>query len=168
MLEENHPFRDCWVQSHVEEAQYELLTLLSPLLEAPKLEDFDKDIRNALNRAFTDAYHFRALCVPPRGTRYEIMQPSPGDIFDHEYMEAQRPDGSNVSVPCGERHQVKFCVLGCLVSHVFKEESLNGDTFNTMNQSFLSVKKRDGITESMPRGALRSGKAIVVLEEPQP
>lgn len=56
MLEENHPFRDCWIQLHSEEAQSEFLKLLSPLLETSKFKSFDKDIQDPLNRVFTEVF----------------------------------------------------------------------------------------------------------------
>lgn len=165
MLEESHPFRDCWVQLQAEEAQGELLKIFSPLLETSKFESFGKDIQNALNRVFTKAFHFRARCVPPRGTRYELIQIRAGDIFEPRYMKAQRPDGSIVSVPSGETHRVKVCVHGCLVSHEFEERSLNGESADTITQSFVLAKQSDRVTNNVARGVLKSGKAVVILED---
>jgi hypothetical protein len=165
MLEENHPFRDCWVQSQVEEVQCELLRLLSPLIESSRMEIFDKDIRSALNRVFTRAFHFRARCVPPRGTRYELIQIKAGDIFDPQYMEAQRPDGCIQSVFSGKEHRVKICVHGCLVSHVIADEPFGGETCRSISQPFGSAYEGGRSTEKKLRGVLKSGKAIVVLED---
>lgn len=165
MLEENNPFRDCWVQSQVEEVQFEFLRLLSPLIETSKMKTFDKDIRAALNRVFTGAFHFRARCVPPRGSRYELMQVKAGDIFDPEYMEAQRPDGRIQPVPSGKVRRVKVCIHGCLVSHVIEDESFDGGSCSTISQSFVSVYERDQAIEKKLGGVLKSGKAIVILED---
>jgi hypothetical protein len=165
MLEENHPFRNCWVQSHVEEVQCELLRLLSPLIDASKMGIFDKDIRAALNRVFTTAFHFRARCVPPKGTRYELVQVKAGDIFDPQYMEAQRPDGCIQAVPSGKTHRVKVCVHGCLVSHVIEDEPFDEESRSTISQPFVSAYERDRSSEKKLRGVLKSGKAIVILED---
>jgi hypothetical protein len=165
MLEENHPFRDCWIQTQVEQVQFELLQLLSPILEASKMEIFGKDIRTSLNRAFTDAFQFRARCVPPRGTRYELMQVKPGDIFDPEYMEAQRSDGSVFPIPRGKARCVKVCVHGCLISHVIEDEALEGDSYSTVSQPFVSAHEKENLFQSEKRVILKSGKAIVILED---
>lgn len=171
MLEENNPFRDCWVQSQVEQVQSEFLQLLTPLIEASKMEIFDKDIRTALNRVFTTAFHFRARCVAPRGTRYELMQVKAGGVFDPEYMEAQRPDGCIIqSVPSsrGKVRRVKVCIHGCLVSHVIEDEPSSydgGESCSTISQQFVSVYENDQTVEKKLRGALKSGKAIVILED---
>ncbi|OOQ87552.1 hypothetical protein PEBR_15545 [Penicillium brasilianum] len=162
MLEENHPFRDCWVESHVEEVQGELLRLLSPLIESSKLELYDMDIRTALKQLFTRAFHFRARCVPPRGTHYELIQVKAGDMFDPRYMEAQRPDGTIQSIPSGKAYRVKVCVHGCLVSHTF-EEPFDGKSCSKISEPFMSL-----YDESMGKklgGVLRSRKAIVILED---
>ncbi|CRG87919.1 hypothetical protein PISL3812_04941 [Talaromyces islandicus] len=165
MLEENDQFRDCWVQSQVEEVRCELLRLLSPLIEASKMKIFDKDIRTALDRVFTRAFHFRARCVPPKGARYELLQIKAGDIFDPEYMEAQTPDGSIQSVPSGKVCRVKLCIHGCLVLHVIENESFDEESRSTISQPFLSVYDRDQAVEKKLEGVLKSGKAIVILED---
>lgn len=162
MLEEDHPFRDCWIQSQVE-VQYEFLWLLSPLIEASKMEIFEKGIRAALNQVFTVAFHFRARCVPPKGTQYELMQVEAGDLFDPEYMVAQGPDGCIQSVPSEKAHRVKLCVQGCLISYVIDDEPCAGALCSTISQPFISAGRRRAI-EKKQRKVLKSRKAIVILD----
>ncbi|KAJ5263551.1 hypothetical protein N7478_011156 [Penicillium angulare] len=164
MLEEDHPFRESWIQSQVEEVKSEFLCLIDPLFEASKMEIFDKGIQAALNQVFAEAFRFRARCVPPKGTRYELMQVKEGDMFDPEYMVAQGPDGSIRSIPSEKAYRVKLCVHGCLISYVMDDESFDGALCSTISQAFISADGKGRSFENKQKKVLKSEKAIVILD----
>ncbi|KAJ5295673.1 hypothetical protein N7508_010494 [Penicillium antarcticum] len=161
MLEKNHQFRDCWVQSHVENARCKFLKLCNPFLDEAMLANINSDIQEALNLFLTDAFHFRARCVPPNGSHYEFVQFEPGDLFDPNFMEAREVDGTLVSVSDENLYLVKLCVHGCLVSHARDGNSVDAITSRTLAQAFVSTMD-EGIGTTAG-GTLKTMKAIVLL-----
>ncbi len=160
-MEQNHQFRDCWVQSQVENAQCTFLKICDSFLDESKVQNAEKDIKEALNRLLTDAFLFRARCIPPNDSHYELIHFEPGDVYDSNYMEAREIDGTPVSVSDGKIHLIKLCVHGCLVAHAIEVNSIGAGSPNTISQNFISTMD-EGIS-STGGGGLKSGKAIVLL-----
>ncbi|KAJ5956678.1 hypothetical protein N7501_010957 [Penicillium viridicatum] len=161
MLERNHQFRDCWVQSQVENAQCTFLNLCNSFLDESKVKDAEKDMKEALNRLLTDAFYFRARCVPPNASHYELIHFEPGDVFDSNFMEARGVDGTPVSVSDGKGHLIRLCVHGCLVAHAIEANSIGAGSPNKLSESFISTMD-EGISTT-GGGVLKSEKAIVLL-----
>ncbi|KAJ5161065.1 hypothetical protein N7492_006457 [Penicillium capsulatum] len=165
MLKENHPFRDVWVRSHVENVQREALTFFSPLLNPSKLERLRGDVERTLKRVFTNAFQLRAQLVPPKGQRYELIQFRPGTLFNPEYMSPQTTINNHVSPVEAKGQKVKICVHGCLVSHEIEEEPSEGEALKTITQSFIYSGQEDGLACNSMKGVLKSEKSVVILDD---
>lgn len=165
MLKDDHPFREIWVRSHVENVQREALTFFSPLLNPLEIERLRRDIERTLNRVFTNAFYLRARLVPPKGKRYELIQFRPGAPFNPEYMSAQATNNNHVTPAGAKGQRVKMCVHGCLVSHEIEEEPFEGEALKTITQSFISSSQKDGSACKSVKGVLKSYKSVVVLDD---
>lgn len=161
MLGKNHQFRACWVQSHASALQTDMMNSLKYLIDTEELKNLGSNLENSLNRLFCHALEFRASCIPPPGTRYEILQFRKGDDFDPRYMEAQEFDGTPVYCPSSKLtgRKVDICIHGCLVSHEVNDALVNIKTSPTLSEPFV---KRDHDRRTSMK--LKSGRAVVILE----
>lgn len=138
MLKEDHPFREIWIRSHMENVQRETLAFFSPILNPSKLERIQIDVDRTLTRALTNAFHLRARLIPPKGQRYELVQFRPGTVFNPEYMSPLPAKHNHNNPTIGTDPRVKTCVHGCLVSHRAKEEPVESESLKALTQPFVS------------------------------
>ncbi|KAJ5114017.1 hypothetical protein N7456_002551 [Penicillium angulare] len=166
MLKDNHQFKDKWIGSQVEDMQAELLSLFHPILDTEEMERIEKELPNHLNPLLNSAFNFRARCVPPSSSRYELLHFKKGDKFDPEYMQVEEFDGVNVPLseesPYHER--IMRCTHGCFVEHPV-DPSSGHDSMQTLAKPFVYFARQSLNAGGRAMGQLKSGKAIVVLKK---
>ncbi|KAL4882516.1 hypothetical protein BJY04DRAFT_41847 [Aspergillus karnatakaensis] len=164
MIDHDQKFSSCFLAANAKELQQHTLELLSPLLDPGKLTNKKSDILRVLGHFYLEAFTFRARCLPPDGTRYEIIQFQPGDLFDSKTMEAQDVTGKGLTeLEHGTKRRVKLCVHGVVVAH--RDETLKAEelqTLKSISQPFLPSRPRG--RNRRASGDFITGKAIVVVE----
>ncbi|KAL4773381.1 hypothetical protein BDW60DRAFT_206191 [Aspergillus nidulans var. acristatus] len=95
-----------------EQLLFELLRILAPFI---RQTDVDVQLKRQLRTLFRYALYLRARCYPCTGTRYQLLQFRPGDIYDSRAMRAEDEVGAAADVPHdGVQRRIKVCVHGLM------------------------------------------------------
>ncbi|KAL4819765.1 hypothetical protein BDW67DRAFT_181482 [Aspergillus spinulosporus] len=148
-------FKDTFLAGYAEQLQFELLRILSPII---RQTDVNAQLRRQLRTLFRHALYLRARCYPCTGTRYQLLQFRPGDIYDSRVMRAENEVGAIVDVPNdGVQRRIKVCVHG-LMKGLQVQETLSGsELIQSLSQPFILEDERTD-------GKVISDRAAVILE----
>lgn len=152
-------FTEYFIPAHTEELKVEVNDLLRPIIN---VDDKDKELENLWSQLFSRTLSFRARCYPPDGMRLQLLQYTPGTIYDEATMEAQEETCAPVQVAENEgHHRVKLCVQGLLVSYTVNEVPSGMDHIKELSQPFMADPP---CRDDPARGRSVIKKAVVILE----
>ncbi|PYI35264.1 hypothetical protein BP00DRAFT_412219 [Aspergillus indologenus CBS 114.80] len=163
MVAEGHVYRKSWLPAHVKEVQDEFMRTFASILDPTEPEGVELNLAGSLRQLLTNAFLFRAKCLPSRGTRYELAHFMPGNIFDPDIMEVDNTD-RQLLPQCRDEglYRVRFCTHGAMLLHELDETSSGMDAIESLGQAFFTGDEGGIAPEA--KGRLISAKASVILE----
>ncbi|KAL4919238.1 hypothetical protein BDW62DRAFT_200117 [Aspergillus aurantiobrunneus] len=153
-LTKSTEFHDVFMPGYNQQLEFELLRLLAPFIQT---EDANRHLRRQLRTLFGHAIQLRARCYPHKGTRYQLVQFPPGQMYDSRIMRAEDSVGATIPVPDdGQMRRIKVCMHGLMRAHSVQETTSGLSLIDELSQPFLLDSETDG--------QLVSYKAAVILE----
>ncbi|KAL4941933.1 hypothetical protein BDV06DRAFT_212233 [Aspergillus oleicola] len=153
-LSESAEFQEIFVHGYTKQLEFELVRLITPFI---RTEDVKRHIKRQLHKLLVHALQLRARCYPHKGTRYQLIQFAPGQVYDTRFMRAEDNVGATIQVPQdGQVRRIKVCMHGLMKAHSVRETASGVGLINELSQPFLLDSDTDG--------HLVSDKATVLLE----
>lgn len=166
MVGHDTQFETCFLAGRAKELQQYTMEVMEPLLDPAKLKAINDDLFRVMRNLFLQAFSFRAKSLPPDGVRYEVIQFSPGEPFNHETMEAHDTTDNQYQLSDldnGTRRRIKLCVHGMVVAHPLQDSQADGlHKLKAIGEAFIASKNRPGT--GLAAGDIVTEKAIVILD----